>query len=292
MARALVNRLKNIKEWLALRNVFYLGDALRRELYWAYDMEPRGIAALWDKDPDMLYLGPLLKPGATVIDVGANVGTFCYAALRSEPSLTIHAFEPIPVLRRRLEGHFPDVRVHATALSDRSGTATFKIPFIAGRRFNSRASLSELIDSGRYESLLVNTDTLDNVVAEAAIERVDLIKIDVEGHEVAVLEGSRETMRKHKPAMLVEIEQRHHIAPISEIFARTGSFGYDAFYLDRETRRFAGANRFAVTRHQNTAQLGRNGYVNNFLFLPRPADSALLNKLEAHIRATLERASI
>jgi hypothetical protein len=61
----------------------------------------------------------------------------------------------------------------------------------------------------QHLDVLVKTDTLDHFVEENGIGRLDFVKADVEGAELRVLEGAKETIERFKPAFLLEIEERH-----------------------------------------------------------------------------------
>ena len=133
-------------------------------------------------------------PGCRVaIDGGACVGDWAAGALAAEPALELHCFEPIGDSFRRLRDRdLPGnvVRNHA-GLSDAPGTATFHT-FPGNRYANSlyrRAGANEKLgeQSVTEEAPLV---TLDGYCAERGIDRVDFLKLDVEGHELAVLRGS------------------------------------------------------------------------------------------------------
>ena len=93
------------------------------------------------------------------------------------------------------------------------------------------------------------------------------IKIDVEGHESKVIDGAAATLASSRPALLIEIEQRHLRRPIGEVFQQVQQHGYRGFYLeDGRLRAVAG---FELDHHQDLASFAHAGgiYINNFLFL-------------------------
>ena len=174
--------------------------------------------------------------------------------------------EPNPVCLRVLEHWAKDraaVRVHAVALSDHAGEAILHIPVdAAGIEHDASASI-EHSARGAVRDETVQLATLDSFAfADAA-----LIKIDVEGHEFAVIEGAAQTIARVRPALLVEIEQRHFQRPIGEVFARIAGFSLQGFYL--EGHKLAPLCDFDVVRHQDSSKFGDGrAYINNFLFLP------------------------
>lgn len=147
---------------------------------------------------DLAHLLRDLPPPTTVVDVGANVGLVTTALLRRFPGATVHAFEPTPetaaVLRTRLGGD-PRVVINEVALAATAGTASFRVDqHTHGGGSNSLLAHTENFatraSTDRYRSVEVATTTLDAYVAERGIERVDLVKLDVEGAELQVLEGA------------------------------------------------------------------------------------------------------
>jgi FkbM family methyltransferase len=139
----------------------------------------------------------MLRPGDTVLDVGANVGyyTLLAAVLVGEHG-RVHAFEPEPrnagFLRRHAAiNRCRNVTVQQAAVSDRAGTARFD--------FGSGSGTGHLADAGAIE---VRTLRLDDYCAEHGLAPT-AIKIDVEGAEMSVLQGARETLRRHLPALFL-----------------------------------------------------------------------------------------
>jgi hypothetical protein len=100
---------------------------------------------------------------------------------------------------------------------------------------------------------------------------VRFIKIDVEGHEAAVLRGATETIESERPHVMVEIEERHNpgsIEAVSRWFADRDYGGF--FLLDNSV---VSISRFRAGEHQNRTNLSANNmrigtYINNFIFLP------------------------
>lgn len=139
----------------------------------------------------------LLRPGATVLDVGANVGyyTLLASVLVGEGG-RVHAFEPEPRNAGFLRDHVRingrgNVTVQQAAVSDRAGTARFD--------FGSGSGTGHLADAGAIE---VRTLRLDDYCAEHGLAP-SALKIDVEGAEMSVLEGARETLARHRPILFL-----------------------------------------------------------------------------------------
>ena len=283
--RQIVNLLRNQKEWLELHNVPFLGRTSAQKLFARYAMHDRSVADLWESDPDALYVESMVGPGAVVLDVGANLGTFCYTVQRAKQPVHLVAFEPIPILAKRLRALFKGAVVIELALSDARTVKTFRIPYIDGRRCNSRASLAPIVDTSTYSEIRVQTDSLDNVFATLGLQKLDLVKIDVEGHELEVVKGGEQTLRKHQPMLLIEIEQRHHgSTPIGNIWTFIEGLGYRGFFLNRQSLDFDPVETFSLALHQRHEHMGTHRYINNFLFISRAADLKMLReKLKSHL---------
>ncbi len=147
----------------------------------------------------------LLSSDSVCIDVGAHRGDILRHMVRLAPRARHHAFEPLPHLARHLRRRFPCARVHAAAVSDRSGTAEFlhveNDPGYSGlrRRVYDR-------DDPRIHVLEVATTTLDDAIPAA--ERIAFVKIDIEGGEYHALKGGIETIRRSRPVIVFEAGRR------------------------------------------------------------------------------------
>lgn len=209
-----------------------------------------------------LALVPFLADRRRVsVDAGANKGV--WTEMMRRYSAHVHAFEPNPKLFRFLRrGVGRGVSCHALALSDATGLAELKVPCGSKGYSNQGASLSAVkIGNGNFRFLEVATTRLDDL----ELGDVGFIKIDVEGHEMAVIDGASETLRRCRPALIVEIEERHTQIRIEELIDRTRSHGYDAFALSRGAlKRFEELDLEACHRHPAT----HSDYVFNWIFLP------------------------
>jgi FkbM family methyltransferase len=141
-------------------------------------------------------MAALLRPDANCVDVGANTGSVLADVVRLAPLGRHVAFEPLPELADRLQARFPDVQVRCAALSDRAGEATFH------RRLDADSRSGLLPLGGPAEPLTVRLETLDEVLGDDYAP--DFIKIDVEGAELAVLDGALSTLTRHRPVVAFE----------------------------------------------------------------------------------------
>jgi FkbM family methyltransferase len=150
----------------------------------------------------------LAKTNPTVcIDIGANVGAYS-KLLASQTNAVIYAVEPaaasFSALQQTMTAYPGRIQAFNTAISDRNGTGTL----------HSRDALSEkatLSESDGKDSALkqeVQLKTLDALVRELGITKLDFIKIDTEGHELAVFKGMQETIKTLQPAY-IQFEFNH-----------------------------------------------------------------------------------
>lgn len=203
------------------------------------------------------------------IDVGANVGLYSYEFSRYFKA--VESFEPNPSASRGLRGcGLPNLTLHDMALSNSTGEATLVVPLFGGQAESALGSLEPaagdasvaLLPDGACgtQEVRVQLRTLDSF----DFDDVDLIKIDVEGHEMEVVEGALATLARCRPTLMVEIEQRHHPKrTLAEIFARFRELDYEGqFFLDGRFRPLA---EFAWPEMQSGDPLSRQ-YVNNFFF--------------------------
>lgn len=218
----------------------------------------------------------MVTPGGTAIDVGANIGIYTYGFLSR--GADVHAIEPQSACASLIQSYydlgFPfgapggrgKLTVHVEAVSDVPGTAVLYVPVSNGKIDDESASLNP--DDGESIRIEVPVRTIDSY----RLDKVQVIKMDVEGREVAAIEGARDTFARCRPVLLVEIEQRHHQEPIADVFSRiNGVLGsrYETKFLGRNGM-FRPFSEFDVERHQLSLSdnLLSKDYVRNFFFLP------------------------
>ena len=128
---------------------------------------------------------PLLRPGELFVDIGANFGLWALAAARR--GCPVIAVEPVPATRERLaanvrrNGLAERVEIVAAAISDAPGTLTLSLPAGESGQASVHAGAAQ-----RVETFTVSAITLDQLIGE---RRVGFLKIDIEGHEPALLAG-------------------------------------------------------------------------------------------------------
>jgi FkbM family methyltransferase len=222
----------------------------------------------------------LVRAGDVALDVGARWGTYTILLARSVGSAgLVYAFEPNRQHARALTAiarASGTVRVCSFALSDEAGSANLHIPFLGKRAADGLASLGQ--PSRAHRTIQVERRRIDDF----PFERIDFIKCDVEGHELAVFRGGEATLRRLRPLVLVEIEQRHAGADIDGTLAYLESLDYSGYFIRRDGLR--PVTEFHVERDQ-LALLEREPvgkrmpspeYIHDFLFVPADVDVAHL----------------
>jgi hypothetical protein len=123
-------------------------------------------------------------------------------------------------------------------------------------------------EDNETESIIyeVKTDTLDNFTKEKNIIP-DVIKIDVEGHELSVLKGAENFISKHHPTLIIEIEQRHHKnIHIESVFESFNQNGYKCYYYSKkQSQLFSYDNKTHLTNTKD--YFGKIDYINNYIFI-------------------------
>jgi len=176
-------------------------------------------------EPEFSMLPKLVSYGDWVVDIGANVGFYTkrFAELVGNEGRVI-AFEPVPetfaLLAAVLEScRFRNVTLINAAASDSTSVAGMTIPVFPDSRQQNYYQ-AHLV-SPATGKLRILTVTLDSIEMPAAVR---LIKIDAEGHELSVLKGMRNTLRRNRPILIVETNQR-------EVWEFLGSVDYAGIRL-------------------------------------------------------------
>lgn len=224
------------------------------------------------REPELVLLPWLVPVGRTAIDIGANAGAYANALCKLGGRVV--AIEANPVLASELRRMFQGrAEVVNAAASNLAGEIMLRIPL----KGSSAAGLATV----ETDNLLGGSDVQTVAVPAIRIDDLDLpdvgfIKIDVEGHELAVLEGARTTIKRWRPTLLVEAENRHRKDAVQSVAAFLDELGYIGFMLaDGQTLTSLGS--FDPAVHQavtsddyENLDLGYTpkGYVSNFVFVP------------------------
>jgi FkbM family methyltransferase len=145
-----------------------------------------------------------LKPGMNAVDIGGNIGYYAMMEARLVgPEGKVIAIEPMPDNFEQLcvnveNNDYQNIHIHHLAIGDRDGTA---LMYISGRS-NWHSLHPPPTSKGEMK---VPLSTLDTLLAPYNLPSVDLVRMDLEGYEVVVVEGMKRTLEKYGPKLLVEI---------------------------------------------------------------------------------------
>lgn len=219
-------------------------------------------------EPELLYLHQVLKSDSVFVDIGTNKGIYLYQAEKVIKSGKIYGFEPNKSLVNYIKPLFPKIDLLTYAVSSSTGKAVLNIPKKGNGLQDTRASLEAMGDE--VEKIEIQTITLDDWANQKKIEKLDLVKIDVEGHEFDTIKGCKTILEKIKPVFIIEIELRHAHYPVKDIFDFIIGFGYAVFYFDRKTLSLQPFEVSQMADFQKDEYLNDfNTYINNFIFLPK-----------------------
>lgn len=158
------------------------------------------------------------------IDVGANTGVYAWHMARWSAGVT--AFEPQPahaaLLRRAFRSR---LTVEQVALSDTAGDAILRVPLEQFEDGRATIEPRNTLASGPVREFRVPCRRLDGY----DFAQVGLIKIDVEGHELAVLTGAAGLLERDRPHLIIEAEDRHRPRALDSLRDFLAPFGYRPF---------------------------------------------------------------
>jgi FkbM family methyltransferase len=237
-------------------------------------------------DPaEIKFVRQSLKAGDVAVDIGCHKGAYTYWMRRSVgPSGIVYAFEPQPRQVVYLRGAFSamnydNVEIVPMALSDKAGQMPLYMPNESThyasleargeeRGVKSESSSADSVLDAPCSMLIVDVTTLDDFFLDPSRRAPNFLKIDVEGHELSVLQGAQKTLELHHPTILVECETRHRAdGDVRPVFEFLTSLGYTGSFFCNGGRR--PLNEFDPGVHQqldsNSSDLPA-GYANNFAF--------------------------
>lgn len=220
----------------------------------------RSRRALKRGEPELKILPFLVPQDRIALDVGANKGTYSYFLSKLCPQVI--AYEPNPAMRTLMQGAMPsNVTVLPLAVSNKAGQAELSIPRNHKGYCNNIGTLdTERQFEGDVMRVSVETVRLD----DQPHQNVGFIKIDVEGHELEVLEGAEQLIRRDHPVLLVEIIDWNGNHPWRESVSRFTRLGYSAFML-------VDGRLTSVEEVLSRRTLSEAEQVRNVIFIPQAA---------------------
>lgn len=242
-------------------------DYIRRK-YFHYRIKKKKF-----KEREIYFLKNIIFKGDCCIDIGAAQGEYTYILSKTVGSKgKVYSFEPVGRAFEKLEElitHYDlkNVSLFNYALGDKNGSAIMLIPLLNNVLHEDVAHLDNDMGSATHcieEKVMVKT--LDNFVLEHNIEKIDFIKCDVEGAELQVLEGGKNTILDFMPIVLCEVEARNlkrFKKEMKDVFLFFSNLNYDSFYLSEDI-----LIKYEKYNLNDNFRIKEGKYINNFFFVP------------------------
>jgi len=214
------------------------------------------------REPELDLVGLALEPGAVAVDVGANHGMWTLALSDAVgPDGTVLAFEPVPFTFGTLAAvadrtEHSNVMLMQAGCSDAAGSFKMVIPDQdAGASDDLQAHLADRDgdpESHGSTSVTCEMVRLDDVLD--TLSRVDMIKLDIEGAELKALQGARQSIMRHEPTVICEVD-RGYLAGFGQTPGELSRFmselGYSAYHYRSEDSKLMPMDSLDSVRHGN-----------------------------------------
>ncbi len=238
---------------------YILKNIIFSETYLLKKRLKRAIKNNYEKE--LNFINRFRDPSKSAVDVGVYRGVYSYKL--SQLYKHVYSFEAnsliFPFLKKNLPKLIRNITLYNCALSDQAGLIKLKIPIRTKSLF--KGNYEEIYQLGaatihpnnkfdKFNTIEVERKKLDDILNG---KKIGFIKIDVEGHEKEVIEGSKRIIRENHPILLVEIEERHSKNKVIDTINYINKLGYNSFYLFE--------NKLIETKN-----LKNFNNVNNFIF--------------------------
>ena len=230
---------------------YLLKKRLKRAIRKNYEKELKFIDKFSDKSKDAL-------------DIGVYRGVYSYKLAKFFNF--VHSFEPnpllFPYLNKNLKKIINNIELYNFALSNNNGETLLKLPIRSKSIFSTNieelyqlgaASIHPKKNFNKFKEIFVKKKKLDEFKIN---NKIGFIKIDVEGHEIEVIDGAKKTILDNMPVLLVEIEERHSQISVEKSVEYIKKFGYQCFFVKDEN--LVSFNNITDTKSEN-----------NYFFIPK-----------------------
>ena len=201
----------------------------------------RGIIQKRTFSPEILKtINIFLKPRTTFIDVGAHCGSISIPTAFNNPHSNVLSIEPqydlLEKLKKNIQiNNISNIETYGKAISKKEMEINLKVPIRNdGTLISELAGNLDKRSTLKYKNQIVRTNTLDNILISEN-HPVSIIKIDVQGNELDVLKGSLNILKKYRPALIIEIEDKFFSNPRknrAEIAKTFKEFNYKCYLLE------------------------------------------------------------
>ena len=200
-------------------------DHIQKTILWYGFYEKESILT-WEK---------FVKKDSVVIDIGANIGYYTLVAAGKAESGAVHSFEPISENFLALQNN---IRLNnlTNVIANNSGVSDMELsaPFFISADDNIGMSGLKPAENFSGVSETKPIITLDNYAVKNNLQKIDLIKIDIEGNEMNALKGMTNILKKYKPILFIEVVNEHLIkfdTSADEVYSFLRSMGYEAYEI-------------------------------------------------------------
>jgi FkbM family methyltransferase len=220
----------------------------------------------YNGQPEIWLVDHCMIKGALALDIGASIGL--YSRELAKRAKRVVAFEANPRVAEFAKSVVPsNVAVECVALSSARGEKTLRVPI--NRRADTVDDLGTIEPRNTFRADAVVTHTVTSKkLDDYGFADCGFIKMDVEGHEEAVLEGGLRLIERCRPILMMELDDRFNPGIVSRVRERLGALGYAAF-------EFRDGCLQALNQHQQTDQRNATG---NFVFVPQEAGLPTLSR--------------
>ena len=235
-------------------------------------------------------LTEVLKPGMNAVDIGGNIGYYAMLEARLVgPQGNVIAIEPMPDNSEQLcnnvkNNGYQNIHIHKVAIGDRDGTGLMYI----SAKSNWHSLYPPPTSKGEMK---VPVFTLDSLLAPYNLPSVDLVRMDLEGYEVVVIEGMKRTLEKYGPRLLVEIHPYLVGTASTEKYLHTlAELGYGIEWMIEQERdmplrwQFLKIERPTMKELINDPRVWQDPRALTVLFSKRPYENREVFEIASHQR--------
>jgi FkbM family methyltransferase len=209
-----------------LQLTLYPGNEICRSIFVTGRYEPN----------EFSLLSKILKPGMTFVDVGANLGVYTlYAARKVGTDGCVISIEPssreMEILKANVHANaLSNVSLQQVALTEQASEVELLVACARQSGHNTLGSFGYNTSLNHREK--IQTMRLDDLAQSIGIQRVDIIKMDIEGGELGALRGAVDTLRRHHPVLLLELSDRHlryQNSSSADVLTLLAKYGYHTY---------------------------------------------------------------
>ncbi len=224
------------------------------------------------EDENVLF--SLLQDDAVILDIGANIGWYSLLFSKRLPLAKIYSFEPIETTYRHLITNITlnkadNVFPYNIGLSEKEGSSIYYY-FPGGAVL---ASEKNLLSCPKAQEIVCKVELLDKIVSTYKINKIDLIKCDVEGAELSVIKGGLNSIKTYLPILFIELFERWSIQfnyHPNDVINLLNELGYECFLANEE--RLDPCPVYTESKNERL----------NFFFLHKEKHLNLINKMCAN----------